>query len=184
MYFAKSDEETTRTLLKRIFERSAEAGIKDVVLPSTSGRVAKLAYETVPDPIKLTIVTHSVGFREPDGDEFDQEVKKLYSGTRHSILTATHLFRGIDGVFVKSAGGAYPPQVFATALRLFGQGTKVAVEIAIMAADAGMIRTDQWVVTAGGTSHGIDTAYIIKACHSNDLSLFKFGELIAIPSSL
>jgi len=184
MYFSKSDEETTRTLLQRIFERSKETKIRDVVLPSTSGRVAEIALDLVPDSVKLTVVTHSVGFREPNGDEFDPAIRMLYAGSRHSLLTATHLFRGIDGAFAKANGGVYPPQVFATALRLFGQGTKVAVEIAIMAADAGLIKAGDWVITSGGTGHGIDTAYIVKPCHSIDLSLFEFGELIGIPSSL
>ncbi|PIJ62478.1 hypothetical protein BG32_09635 [Mesotoga sp. HF07.pep.5.2.highcov] len=184
MYFSKSDEETTKTLLERIFERAEEKKIDKVILPSTSGVVARMAFDLVPDSVRLIIVTHSVGFREPDEDEFDPQVRKLYSGSRHSLLTVTHLFRGIEVAFAKANGGVYPLQIFATALRLFGQGTKVAVEIAIMAADAGIVRTDQWVISAGGTNHGIDTAFVLKPCHSTDLSIFKFGELIGIPSSL
>ncbi|MCB1223437.1 MAG: hypothetical protein KDK21_05855, partial [Mesotoga sp.] len=68
MYFSKSDEETTKTLLARIFERAEEKNIDKVILPSTSGVVARMAFDLVPDSVRLIIVTHSVGFREPDED--------------------------------------------------------------------------------------------------------------------
>ncbi len=183
-YFNKSDNETTRILLGKIFERATERGIRDVVLPSTTGETARIALGVVPDELRLVIVTHSVGFRKPDQDEFNNEVRDLYSGTRHSVLTATHLFRGLDGAFYKSSGGIYPPQIFATALRLFGQGTKVAIEISMMAADSGLVSVNDWIVSAGGTGQGIDTAYILKTCHSSDFSTFRFGELIGIRSDL
>lgn len=182
-YFKKSDEETTEVLLEFIFQRARETSIKDVVIPSTSGAVAKLAIERVPESLRLVVVTHSVGFKKADHSEFDPAVGSLYEGTRHAILTTTHLFRGLDAAFSKTSGGAYPPQVFAGALRLFGQGTKVAVEIAMMASDAGLVSVEDWIVSTGGTGHGLDTAYIIKGCHSHDLSAFKFGQLLAIPSS-
>ncbi|HOI34219.1 MAG TPA: pyruvate kinase alpha/beta domain-containing protein [Mesotoga infera] len=184
IYFKKSDEETTKTLLEHIFTSALKRNIRDIVLPSTLGNVAKLAFETVPSSLRLVIVTHSVGFKKTDHDEFDPQVRKMYYGSRHAILTATHLFRGLDGAFYKSSGGTYPPQIFATALRLFGQGTKVAIEIAMMAADSGLVSVNDWIISAGGTGHGIDTAYILKTCHSSDLGTFKFGELLGIPSTL
>ena len=45
-------------------------------------------------------------------------------------------------------------EVVANTLRIFGQGMKVACEITLMAADAGLVRTDEDVIAIGGTSHG------------------------------
>ncbi len=43
----------------------------------------------------------------------------------------------------------------------WGKGTKVAVEITLMAADAGLIPAQQ-DVACGGTGRGLDTALVIK----------------------
>jgi hypothetical protein len=182
LYFSEPGEHNTDAVLDLVFETAVKEGIRHVVLPSTRGKVATKALEMVPEDIDLVIVTHSVGFRKSGVDEFDPEVRKLYENTRHKILTTKHLFRGLEGYFYKKFGGVYPPQFFAAALRLFGEGTKVAVEIALMAADAGLIPIDQWVISAGGTGKGLDTAYILKACNTRDLSEFRFGRLLAIPS--
>ncbi len=184
MYFKECGEKNTERVLEIVFNKAKENEIDTVVLPSTRGVVAKKALSMVPDDLKMVIVTHSVGFRETGGDEFDSNVRKDYENTQHKILTTTHLFRGIDGYFYKSKQGVYPPQIFAEALRLFGEGTKVAVEIAIMAADAGYVPVNNWIISAGGTGKGLDTAYILQACNSSDLTKFKFGKLLAIPSEL
>jgi len=182
MYFKECGEKNTERVLEIIFNKAKEYEIDTIVLPSTRGMVARKALTMVPDGLKMVIVTHSIGFRETGGDEFDDEVRKSYENTCHKILTTTHLFRGIDGYFYKSKQGVYPPQIFAEALRLFGEGTKVAIEIAMMAADAGLIPVDKWIISTGGTGKGLDTAYILQACNSSDLSNFKFGELLTIPS--
>ncbi len=180
--FDRVGEQNTQKTLEISFERAMKDELKHVVVASTRGVVAEEALKRVPDSITLVVVTHSVGFREAGGDEFSSEVRDAYAGTRHHILTTTHLFRGLEGCLIKQFSGAYPPQVFATALRMFGEGTKVAFEIAIMAADAGLVPVDEWIVTCGGTGKGLDTSYVVKPCNTTDLRRFRFGELLAIPS--
>lgn len=180
--FDKPGEQNTDKTLEIAFERATKDGLKHVIVASTRGVVAEKALRAVPDGITLVVVTHSVGFREPGADEFSSEIRKAYDGTRHHVCTATHLFRGLEGYLAKQFNGAYPPQIFATALRMFGEGTKVAFEIAIMAADAGLVPIDRWVVSCGGTGRGLDTAYVLKPCNTTDLRRFRFGELLAIPS--
>jgi hypothetical protein len=182
MYFNNSGEKNTERVLEIVFSEASKNKITKVVLPSTRGIVAKKALNMVPDGLDIVIVTHSIGFKETGGDEFDNEVREEYKNTRHKILTTTHLFRGIDGYFYKTKQGVYPPQILAEALRLFGEGTKVAIEISVMAADAGLVPVNNWIISAGGTGKGLDTAYILQACNSSDLSNFKFGKLLAIPS--
>jgi len=67
-------------------------------------------------------------------------------------------------------------------LRTFGQGTKVAVEMTLMAADAGLIRTDEEVISIGGTASGVDTALLIKPAHTQDFFDLKVKEVICKPS--
>mgnify|MGYP000088288728 CR=1 FL=1 len=74
-------------------------------------------------------------------------------------------------------------EIIAHTLRLFGtEGLKVAVEIAIMAADAGLIPTDTEVISVGGSGGGADTALVLKAAHMNNFFDLEIREIIAKPS--
>jgi hypothetical protein len=67
---------------------------------------------------------------------------------------------------------------------MFGQGTKVAIEIALMAADAGLIRTDEDVIAIGGTKDGADTALVIRPATSAHCLDLKIREIICKPADL
>jgi len=64
---------------------------------------------------------------------------------------------------------------------MFGQGTKVAVELALMAADAGLIRTDEDVFSIGGTATGADTALLLRPANSSALFDLRVKEIICKP---
>jgi hypothetical protein len=66
-------------------------------------------------------------------------------------------------------------------LRTFGQGTKVAVEIALMAADAGLVRTDADILSLGGSGEGVDTALLIRPANSSRFFDLKVREVICKP---
>jgi hypothetical protein len=72
--------------------------------------------------------------------------------------------------------------LIANVLRLMGEGTKVCVEITLMAADAGLIPTDKDVVAIGGTGRGADTALRIRPTHAATFFNLKIEEIIAKPS--
>jgi hypothetical protein len=67
-------------------------------------------------------------------------------------------------------------------LRTFGQGTKVAVEIALMAADAGLVRTDEEIISMGGTAKGVDTALVVRPANSYHFFDLKVREVICKPA--
>ncbi|HPB71075.1 MAG TPA: hypothetical protein PKX61_10440, partial [Syntrophales bacterium] len=73
-------------------------------------------------------------------------------------------------------------EIMAFTLRTFGQGTKVAVEISLMAADAGLVRTDEDVIAVGGTVSGCDTALLLQPANSAHVLDLKIREVIAKPS--
>lgn len=53
----------------------------------------------------------------------------------------------------KNFGGISHVESIAYTLRLFGtEGLKVAVEVAVMAADAGLIPTDREIIAGGGSA--------------------------------
>lgn len=71
--------------------------------------------------------------------------------------------------------------MIAHTLRMFGQGMKVCVEIAVMAADAGLIPAGQDVICVGGSGRGADAAVVIQAAHSNAVFDTKVRELLCWP---
>lgn len=71
--------------------------------------------------------------------------------------------------------------IVANTLRLFGQGVKVCVEIAMMAADTGAAPVDRPVVAVAGSHEGADTAMVITPASSNRIRDLKIHEILAKP---
>jgi hypothetical protein len=72
-------------------------------------------------------------------------------------------------------------EVVANTLRMFGQGMKVVCEITLMAADAGLVRTDEDIIVIGGTGRGADTAVVLKPVNSEDFFDLKVKEILCKP---
>jgi hypothetical protein len=87
---------------------------------------------------------------------------------------------GVERAVAKKHGGIYPALLIADTLRLFGQGTKVAVEISIMAADAGALSGAD-IIAIGGTARGADAALVLKPANQTDLFDMRIREIICKP---
>jgi hypothetical protein len=69
----------------------------------------------------------------------------------------------------------------AYALRIFGEGMKVACEIALMAADAGLVRTDEEVIAIAGTGRGADTAVVLVPANAHTFFDLRILEILCKP---
>jgi hypothetical protein len=74
-----------------------------------------------------------------------------------------------------------PLELIANVLRRMGEGTKVCVEITLMAADAGLIPADKDVIAIAGTGRGADTALRIHSANTGRFFDLKIREIIAKP---
>ena len=72
-------------------------------------------------------------------------------------------------------------EIVAHTLRRMGQGVKVAVEVSVMAADAGLIPTGGEVIAIGGSGKGADAAIVLKPAHMNNFFDLEILEIIAMP---
>ena len=70
----------------------------------------------------------------------------------------------------------------ADTLRLFGQGTKVALECVLMAADAGLVDVGEDVLSIAGTGSGADTVLLIHSANSKDFFESRIKEVVAKPA--
>ncbi len=167
--FDKPGEINTDDTLNIAFEFAMKLKSKTVLVPSSRGVVARRAVELKPDDIRLIIFTHHVGYYHDDEDEFEPGLRQWLRDQGVEVVTMTHAFAGIDRGMRKVFKGIYPTEIFALALRTMGEGLKVAVEIASMAADAGLVSTKDVVVSLGGTGRGVDTAILIKPAHTRNI---------------
>ena len=180
VYFSEPGSINTDKTLEVAKRRAEQLGMKTIVVASTSGETGVKAVELLAD-CKVVVVTHSTGFPAPDIQELTQQNKAEIVEKGGTILTATHAFGGVGRAVRRRLNTYQADEIIAYALRIFGQGTKVACEIALMAADAGLIRTDEEVISIGGTASGADTALVIKPAHTHDFFELKVREVLCKP---
>ena len=179
MYFDEPGKSNTEETLMRAFERGHQLGLDEVVVASTTGATAYRALDMF-GGFAVTVVTYHCGFREPFQKVMPDATRTDLESKGATVVSATHALSGVERSLFKKYGGSFPVLLIADALRLFGQGTKVAVEIAIMAADAGALSGND-VVAIGGSGKGADTAVILKPVNQSDLFDMRIREIVCKP---
>ncbi len=155
-------------------------GVAQVVVASTVGDTGLAAAKLLAGRgVRLVVVTHNAGFKEPGRVEMSGETRAEIEALGAKVFTGTMPFRTI-GTAIRERVGASQQDLVANTLRLFGQGTKVCVEIAMMAADAGLI-TPADVLAVAGTARGADTVALIAPQSSNKLFDLKVRAILAKP---
>ena len=149
--------------------------VKSIIVASTTGYTARKAAEVFKDR-NLIIVTHFTGMIRRDHQQFPSTLRKRLEAKGVKVLTTAHAFGGINKLFEQSVGS-----IIADTLRMFSEGTKVAVEIALMAADSGLVKTTEDVVVIAGTGKGADTVLVIKPANSTNLFDLRIKEVLAKP---
>ena len=177
--FEKPGRENTQKTLELAHDRAKELGIREVVVASTKGDTAMKALDLFTG-FSIVAVTYHCGFKEPFKRSMPPETRKALTDGGVTVVEATHALSGVERSISKKYSGSYPALLIADTLRLFGHGTKVCVEIAVMAADAGAL-TGSDIVAIGGTGRGADSALIIKPAHMNTFFDMKIREIICKP---
>jgi len=181
-YFEAKGRENTEATLKLAVEAARALGITNIVLSSTEGGTARMmADEIEHEGITVTVVTHAYGQMKPNTNPMPAELRQHLIEKGFNICTAAHALSGAERSLSNTFSGVYPVEIIAHTLRMFGQGTKVCVEICAMAADAGLIMTGEPVVAVGGTGRGADTAMVLRPEVSSNIIKTKIDRLICKP---
>jgi hypothetical protein len=180
LYFEKPGPENTEGTLKIAKKRAEELGIKTIVVASTVGDTAVRAVDLFKG-YKVIVVTHVTGMRQPDIQEFTEENKNIVEAKGGIILTTTHALGGLSKAMRKKYDTFVLGEVIADALRIFGQGIKVVCEMAAMAADSGLVRTDEDIIAIAGSGRGADTAVVMKPAHTHDFFDLRIKEILCKP---
>jgi uncharacterized protein len=181
MYFDQPGKVNTVPTLTQAARRGQELGIDEIVLASTGGETAYAALEQCPG-FKITAVTYHCGFKEPFQPVMPEAVRQDLTEKGVRVVAATHALSGVERSVAKKHGGVCPVLLMADTLKIFGQGAKVAVEITIMAADAGALSGGD-IIAIGGSSKGADTALVVKPAHQSSFFDLRVREVVCKPRS-
>ncbi|MGI5820233.1 MAG: pyruvate kinase alpha/beta domain-containing protein [Armatimonadota bacterium] len=178
LVFSEPGPRNTHATLDAAVERAATLGIDQMVVATSTGQTALEAAERFGG--RVVAVTLSAGH----WDRYcppDEEIIAQCRERGVEVLTGTHtLLGGIDGA-VGSIGGVAAAEIIARTYYTISQGTKVAVECALMAADAGMLNMDCEAISIAGTGGGADTALVLQPAFSNTAFELRIREFVAIP---
>jgi hypothetical protein len=181
IYFAQTGSTNTARTLELVRARAEALGIQKILVASTSGATGLQATRTLRG-LEVVVVSHSTGFRAPDTQELADENRGAIEAAGATILTCQHAFGGVGRAVRKKLGTYELDEIIAFTLRTFCEGIKVAVEMCLMAADAGLVRTDEPVIAVAGTGRGADTAAILKPAHAQTFFDLRFLEIICMPA--
>jgi hypothetical protein len=185
VYFEKAGAQNTDDTIRLALKRAQELGIKYVVVASMSGETGANAAKAFKGTgIKVVIVGHHVGFSKPGVRELEEPYIKEMEGLGAVIVEQTHALSGVERSISRRLGGASRVESIAEALRtVISVGTKVCVEISIMAADGGQVPVDgkTEIIAIGGTWNGADTACVILPAHANNFFDLHVLEIVCMP---
>ncbi len=131
--------------------------------------------------LKVVAVTHVTGFRGPNTQECTDENRRLVESKGGVVLTTAHAFGGISRAMRNKFSTYVTGDIINNTLYIFGQGMKVVCEIALMAADSGLVRTDEEVISIAGTGRGADTAVVLTPVNTHDFFDLKVKEILWKP---
>lgn len=183
-YFDKAGPANTDEAVALGMKRAVELGVGTVVVATCSGETAVKAHEAADRAAfggRLVAVTHHVGFSGPNEDDMEAGAREALQGMGFRVVTGTHALSGPERSFRNTFKGVYPLEMVASTLRMFGQGVKTCVECAVMAADAGAVRSGEEAVFIAGTGSGADTACVLVPAHMNNFLALKVREIICKP---
>lgn len=182
LYFERPGPQNTRRTLEMAASRAEELGVRNVLVASSSGRTGVLAARLF-GKRNLVVVTHSAGFMKPDFQELKPDLRRKIEALGGKILTCQHAFGGVNRAVRKKLATYELDEIIAYALRTLSEGAKVAIEISLMAADAGLISTLEPCISVGGSGSGADTALLLRPANAQTFFELRVLEVLAKPRS-
>lgn len=182
-YFEKKGPVNTERALEIALACCEERGIRKIIVASSTGKTALLLRDKAKSSIEVIGVTYSAG------SKYREEVEEFNRNRETMIKKGIHVVRGLHALSAterafenKYKTGLLPLNIIADTLRMFSQGMKVCLEVAVMAAEAGFVTPDEEVVVLGGSGHGADTAVIMKPAYAASMFEAKFKAVLCMPA--
>lgn len=179
-YFEKAGPDNIDTTFEIARKRADELGIDTIIVATTFGSTGVKASEVFKGK-KVIVVTHFTGFPAPNEQQLTDDARKKIEENGGIILTASHAFTGVGGAVRKKFNTYETDDLVSSVFRIFGQGMKVVAEMALMAADAGLVSTTEDAIAIAGTGRGADTAVVLQPANLRDFFDLKIREVLCMP---
>ncbi|MFH1761241.1 MAG: pyruvate kinase alpha/beta domain-containing protein [bacterium] len=185
VYFEKPGPKNTLDVLGIVRKRGEQVGIKTILIASSTGKTAVRATEILKG-MKIVAVSLSTGFThgdpQPNIQKFTLKNRKKVEEKGGTVLTMTHAFAGVSRAMTNKFKACTSLDIINHTLKIFGNGMKVACEISMMAADAGLVRThEEDIIAVAGSGGGADTAIVLQPVISQDFFNLKVKEILCKP---
>lgn len=184
-YFEKGGPQNTEKALQIAKKYADQFNVKEIVIASTKGTTASKSLEIFnPKKYNIVVITHSYYFVGLENrQEFSEDLMENLREQGLKIFSGTHAMAGIERSMRISLNQWLPIEILAKYLRTsFSQGVKVCMEIATMAADAGLINNlDEDIICIGGSGRGADTVCLIKAMPTSSFDKMRVKAILAKP---
>ena len=157
-YFDEPGPQNTGALIEAVKGRIKRSGIEYVVVASESGNAALKVAEALREfRVKVVCVTAYAGLRLtwPESGEWPSitsQIRKKLEDLGVKIVEETpYIFKGVtfDAQFLGRAAPSWAIHEFLS--RTMGYGFKTALEVAMIAAEAGAVPIDKEVIAIAGT---------------------------------
>ena len=180
VYFERPGPRNTERTLEVAKQRAEELAIERILVASTRGRTGARAAEVFGD-YEVIVVSHSTGFVEPNVQQLTEDNRAAIEAAGVTILTCQHAFGGVNRAVRKQLETYLTDEIIAYTLRTFGEGTKVCVEMCLMAADAGLVPVGDPCIAIAGTGRGADTAMVLTPANAQQFFDLRVMEILAKP---
>jgi hypothetical protein len=182
-YFEKRGSVNTDQTLEIALACCEQKGIGKIVVASSTGKTALRLREKAKPLIEVIAVTYGAG------SKYREEVEEFNRNRDTLVKKGIQIVRGLQSLSAterafenKYKSGLLPLNIVADTLRMFSQGMKVCLEVAVMAAEAGFITPDEAVVVVGGSGTGADTAVIMKPAYAAGMFDTRFKAILCMPT--
>lgn len=178
LYFEQPGKQHTEATLRIAAERARALGITQVVVSSSHGSTALLTGRLFADTGARVIAVSISAAYTPEGWVMTPSERAAVEAAGIPVVVGLlALSGGVDDAVSDSPPVKFIRQTYYT----FGQGMKVAVEVSLMAADAGLLDMTKPAIAIAGTDQGADTAIVITPVYARNFPQLKIHEILAKP---
>ena len=187
LLFDQAGPANTADVIQQVCTAAGRQPVGTIVVASNTGATARQLLDALDRhslSVRVVVVTHVCEFKPGIINELPDSERQSLESRGCRIVTAAHALSAGERALNRKFGGIGPLELVAHTLRMFGQGTKVALEIALMARDAGAAAPDQPLIAIGGSGRGADTALLLTPGTSASLLDSRIHDVICKPSLL
>ena len=183
LLFEHPGKDNTARVLAVSLDKAQELACPIIIATTTGFTLQSLINLAQAKGLEQSIIAVSnvAGFKEKGSLSMPEDVRLAFEAKGIPVIRAAHALSAGERALSTDTGGIYPLEVAAKTLRMFGQGVKVGVEIAIMAMDTGLLPYGKPVVAIGGSAHGADAALVLTPSYTASMFDTKIHEILCKP---